>query len=81
MRGLRPGSRGQVAAMLSAMAHAGPAVLFSVASCFLTDDFLRLDELDRLSDPNLAAVSLAVQQCAPEVLDDWHKVLCVLDAA
>ena len=60
LRGLRPGSRGQVAA---------------------TDDFLRLDELDRLSDPNLAAVSLAVQQCAPEVLDDWHKVLCVLDAA
>ena len=81
LRSLYPGSRGRVAAILSAVASAGPAALYSVAHSFLMRDFIRVDELDHLSDVNLACVTLAVQECAPQVLNDWHVILTELGAS
>ena len=75
------GARGRVAARLCAMAHAGPAALYSVAHSFLMTDFIRVDELDHLSDVNLACVTFAVQECAPQVLNDWHVILTELGAS
>ena len=72
------GARGRVAARLCEMAHAGPAALYSVAHSFLMTDFIRVDELDHLSDANLSLVGLAIQEKAPEILDDWHAVLVEL---
>ena len=81
LRSLYPGSRGRVAAVLSAVASAGPAALYSVAARFLDRDFIRVDELDHLSDVNLACVTLAIQECAPQVLNDWHVILTELGAS
>lgn len=82
LRGLYPGSRGQVAALLSAMAGEreglGPAALFTIAAAFLEREFIPVDELDRLSDANLSLVSLAIQDKAPEILNDWHAILLEL---
>ena len=74
-------SRGRVAAMLSATAHAGPAALFTVAAKILTQDFLHVDEVDGLSDVNLAMVGLAIQEGAPELIDGWRTILYALDAS
>ena len=79
LRGLLPGSRGQVAALLSEMAGdrdgAGPAALFTVAARFLEREFIPVDELDHLSDSNLSMLSLAIQEGAPELVDAWHVIL------
>ena len=73
LRSLYPGSRGRVAAVLYAVASAGPAALYSVAARFLERDFIRVDELDHLSDSNLA-----IQEGAPELVDAWHVILAEL---
>ena len=78
LRGLLPGSRGQVTAMLSAMAAAGPAALYSVAAMFLERDFIPVDELDHLSDSNLSMLTLAIQEGAPELVEAWHVILAEL---
>ena len=78
LRSLYPGSRGRVAAILSAVASAGPAALYSVAARFLECDFIRVDELDHLSDSNLSMLSLAIQEGAPELVDAWHVILAEL---
>ena len=79
LRSLYPGSRGRVAAILSAaVASAGPAALYSVAARFLERDFIRVDELDHLSDSNLSMLSLAIQEGAPELVEAWHVILAEL---
>ena len=77
LRSLYPGSRGRVAAVLSAVASAGPAALYSVAARF-ERDFIRVDELDHLSDSNLSMLSLAIQEGAPELVEAWHVILAEL---
>ena len=72
------GARGRVAAMLCAMAHAGPAALYSVAHSFLMTDYIRVDELDHLSDSNLSMLTLAIQEGAPELVEAWHVILAEL---
>ena len=74
LRSLYPGSRGRVAAILSA----GPAALYSVAARFLERDFIRVDELDHLSDSNLSMLTLAIQEGAPELVEARHVILAEL---
>ena len=78
LRSLYPGSRGCVAAVLSAVASAGPDALYSVAARFLERDFIRVDELDHLSDSNLSMLTLAIQEGAPELVESWHVILAEL---
>ena len=75
LRAVLPARREAIAAMLTAMAAAGPAALYPVAARFLVDDFIRTDEVDGLSDTNLACVSLAVQEYAPELTASWRSIL------
>ena len=78
LRSLYPGSRGRVAAILSDVASAGPAALYSVAARFLERDFICVDELDHLSDSNLSMLTLAIQEGAPELVESWHVILAEL---
>ena len=78
LRSLYPGSRGRVAAILSAVASAGPAALYSVAARFLECDRIRVGELDHLSDSNLSMLTLAIQEGAPELVESWHVILAEL---
>ena len=66
---------------MCAMAHAGPAALYSVAHSFLMTDFIRVDELDHLSDVNLECVTFAIQEDAPELVEAWHVILTELGAS
>ena len=56
----------------------GPAALYSVAARFLERDFIRVDELDHLSDSNLSMLTLAIQEGAPELVEAWHVILAEL---
>lgn len=81
LRSLYPGSRGRVAAILSPeelALLAGPAALYSVAARFLERDFIRVDELDHLSDSNLSMLTPAIQEGAPELVEAWHVILAEL---
>ena len=41
-------------------------------------DFIRVDELDHLSDSNLSMLTLAIQEGAPELVEAWHVILAEL---
>lgn len=81
LRDTTEGQRGQIAALLTFLAENGAPALRSVAVRFLTEEFLRVDDVDGLTRQNLAWVGLAIEVHAPHLTADWQTVLTAVGDA